>query len=438
MGLLAALGGCASVTTKGPESRVGQEYFLPKAMFSAAVTFDPQTGFQFEVEGPVYVPDVGAGVHVLNHVPSPLGADDVTLAVQDGLLTSVVSKTDDRTPEIATGLGKTIGAIESATSQDRVLGPVFFDPLAPGPAVERLNRELRAWAAIQKAALPPAVNVAVRPPTAPARAGQPAAPAVAAPPSAEEKAAVRLRQWVDKAALGGISIEFDDLGATSSRVNSATANCTIGVCIRGVRPGILVAKFDGVTIGSAAVAVPNEVSPTAIPIQRTLFADRNDTLTFANGMLVKDQIVKGSEAEGLVTVIPNLLTGILDGAIGAIDKRASLAEKKFNYQKKLDEIEAYEAEQEKAKAEAYSEGPKLIVGRLPGLSALPTSPTGANTRTTTPPDQASGAGGAGKPVATPGGTPGSQPSGTAGSPPAGTGGSTGGATGATGQQTSHD
>jgi hypothetical protein len=312
----------------------GETYYLPRAILRLSLRISPSAGIFVVLTDPELVANTGSSLHqttredrtacgvseppqgqappqapslagpyILSHRVSGLHNDTVSITVDRALLTSVNANTKEQLTAALTNLAKSVATLEAdvvdANLPSEEVYAATFDP-ASCPEVRAIEREVR---------------------------------------TAIEGVAKRdLRRALARATGDAKKVTDEDINAISGNTfqivligyepfsysATYTANentCQPGICVPVPTPAVLRVSFQGRTINSPTLHLPNRSAPVVIPVTRSFLADVDTKLTLSSGMLTKREVTRGSEVAALALLPATVVGAYFDTLATALTKR---------------------------------------------------------------------------------------------------------------------
>ncbi len=353
---LIALTGCAPTITSVGQVRstahAGSAYYLPSSLTRIALVATDR-GIFLQIGEPVIVADLRQPLFLL-HNPSDLHNDLLKISVENGLLQTVESETEQQLEKIAKGLGTGLGGLrtmEGGTPGDLVLFERFVD-ITDKTSLDAVAAELTSQLGSNGRARKIARERKIL---------------------TDEK--ISATPKVELIIPGGVNFKSGE--------TLTLAGCRVGICARPLVAVTVRTELFGQTF-DRVVKVPDTSVISAIPIPRRELSNVKTKLTLRDGILKDYSIDSKSVVAELMELPADLIGSYLSAANTALTNRTSLVKA---------ETEALKAKAELEKArdtqQSKTESAVGMVGiPVPGFTLVSTISSAAST-----PGDAAGAGG---------------------------------------------
>lgn len=307
LGLALFSAGCgATISTVNSlaENEGGVPYTLPTGLVPIIV-FADQNGVGITVEPASMAVDGQVGTLVAKFQPSPFNNENIKVATNadTGFLST---STSDSKAQLIAVAAEAAAAAERLSFQNAqasflkqrvVVLQDAFDPLNPSD-IDRVNKGI-------------------------AHALRHAARAFAQASNSQMlQGPVKLRVSLPDGSNPFVSQK------AAHRTKPDPSICSIGICARTMTSRLIRIEHDGVAFGSKLVNIPSkELIP--VPVSSRLLANNKTTITVQNGVLTGAQVVRDSEALGLIKIPGQILGGLVTGFTQAVDDEKALSNKEI-------------------------------------------------------------------------------------------------------------
>ncbi|CAN1527290.1 hypothetical protein MCERH10_01267 [Caulobacteraceae bacterium] len=293
---LIALTGCAPTITSVGQARgtahAGTAYYLPSSLTRIALVATDR-GIFLKIGEPVIVADLRQPLFLL-HNPSDLHNDLLKISVENGLLQTVESETEQQLEKIAKGAGTGLGGLrtlEGGEASDLVLFERFVD-ITDTKSLEAVSTELTNQLGDK---------------------GQ-------ARKIARER---KILTEDNISATAKIELLTPEGASLAPDQKLTLAGCRVGICARPLVARTIRATLLGQTF-DRVVTVPDTSVISAIPIPRRELSNLKTKLTLKDGVL-KDYSIDSKSVVAEVMELPaDLIGSYLSAANTALTNRSSL------------------------------------------------------------------------------------------------------------------
>jgi hypothetical protein len=320
----------------------GEVYFLPRAIITAHVLVDPNTGIEVALEPPklvvnnqltdrsteavpaAYLKDCAAvtdppvtGPFVLNYTATGFHKDEITVEVEDGLLKTANAKSEEQVSLIAAKLAESIGMLENDAGIDAVYSTTFD----PGDCRSVAAARYRLNQAILTRALPELRQL--------------------------NKAFVVASDFGRRESLFDLAVQDYAPFRFPAGARPTAADCAKGICVPVPTPASISLGSGNTLRRGPMMMIPNGSDPTVIPIDRSPFANVDTKLSLSSGVLAKRQVTRTSEALTIVSIPAVIVGAYIDAIAGVFTKRKAAFDARKAYQEAVEAFEKKQADAEK-------------------------------------------------------------------------------------------
>jgi hypothetical protein len=371
------MSGCASVLSSqnvaslDAEARKsgraeGEVYFLPRAIITAFVLVDPNTGIEIGLAPPKLVVDnqrlYGSteaipaaylkecatatdppvtGPFVLNYSATGFHKDEITVEVEDGLLKTANAKSDEQISLIAPKLAESIGMLEN----DASLNAVYSTTFDPGDCRSVAAARYRLNQAILTRGLPELRQL--------------------------NGDFVVARDLGQKDSLFYLGVQDHEPFRFPVGARPTAADCAKGICVPVPTPAYVSLGSGNTLRRGPMMMIPNGSDPTVIPIDRSAFANVDTKLSLNAGVLTKRQVTRTSEALTIVSIPAAIVGAYLDAIMGVFTKRKAAFDAENAYREAVEALEKEQADAAKQENDASGDGLLLRIGIVGAYKPAP-------------------------------------------------------------------
>jgi hypothetical protein len=323
---LIALTGCAStITSELPNSaaspQAGAIYYLPTSLTRFALVANDR-GIMLQISEPEIVADLSQPL-LLRHKPNDVYNDVLKISLQNGLLQTVESETEQQLEGIAKGIGTGLGGfrkLENSPPSETVLFEYFVD-ITDSEAIKKIKEDLKKQLSENGAARRIATERKIYLKVGANTVGD---------------ADVGL-QVIPAKGSGNQSAEKDGIKPQSTTKLNLN-DCKVGICTRPLVAVTIQTTLFGQTFAQV-VRVPDPSATSVIPIPRRALSNVKTKLTLQKGILTDYNIDSKSVVAELVELPADLIGSYLSAANTAFTNRTSLVKAETEALKAKAELE---------------------------------------------------------------------------------------------------